>query len=252
MLYGLYISGLAAIAYSSKFDVIANNVANLNTIGYKPSHITFQERLAEALENPSSFKYYNSLIHKYGGAPYISEQTVDQSQGPVESTGKTLDFALSGEGFFSVKNLQTNKVYYTRAGNFIADSQGRLLTQDGKYGVLDAGGDILNIDPAGAQISISGNGMLFQGEEEIGSFQVVTGAMKNFQENLFELVGTEPQPATDYKVIQGSVEGSNANPVAEMTEMLKILRVIETNLNMVKMQDGTLDRLVNDIGRPIR
>lgn len=252
MLYGLYISGLASIAYSTKFDVISNNIANLNTVGFRPSQISFQERLTEALERPGSTKYYNSMVHRYGGAPYISEIISEKKQGPIEATGRMLDVAINGDGYFGVRNFQTNKVYYTRAGNFITNSQGQLITQDGKYGVLNADGDILTIDPEGSkQVIISDQGNVTQGNAEIGKLSIATGNFVKYQDNMFEVIGTT-DPVTDYKVVQGSLETSAANPVFEMTEMLKTLRVIETNLNMIRMQDGTLDRLINDVGRPAR
>jgi flagellar basal body rod protein FlgG len=253
MLYGLYISGLGAFGYSSKLEVIANNIANVNSAGFRPSQISFQERLVEALEKPGNFRHYNSLVHRYGGAPFIGEQTVSKNQGAIESTGRPLDLAIDGEGFFAVRDLNTGRTYYTRAGNFMTDEQGRLLTHDRKYGVLNAAGDILTIDPEGTfQINVGSEGMLYQGSEEIAQLSVVNGEMRKFQDNLFESIAPEVPPATAFKIIQGSLEASSANPIYEMTEMLQTLRVIESNLNMVRMQDGTLDRLINDVGRPVR
>jgi flagellar basal-body rod protein FlgG len=255
MLYGLYASGLGALGQSHRLDIIANNLANVNTPGFRRDRISFKERLTEALEDTPDLKYYNSLVHRYGGAPFVDGVSYDTDPGGFEATGRTLDFAINGPGFFAVRDLNTRQLYYTRAGNFIFDSAGHLVTPDGKYEVLDRNGVGLSIDPTNpdSQIRVDPEGKFFQGAEDRGILQVVDFAnpngLRKHGDNLFRNVAGDPIEAKGYRLEQGTLEGSSVNPVAEMVEMIKTIRAIESNLQMVHIQDTVLDRTVNDFGR---
>lgn len=258
MLYGLYTSALAAIGQSARLDVVANNLANVNTPGFRRDQVSFQERLVEALEDTPDFRYYNSLVHRHGGAPFLGATSFDSEAGGIETTDRPLDFAINGKGFFAVRDRVTGKNYYTRAGNFVTDSQGTVVTPDGKYQLLGEGDTEVTVDPNQpiSEVRLDADGNLRQGEEVRAHLSVVDFAdlrgVRKFGENLLENFGTQAVETTDYKLVQGALEGSTVHPVSEMVEMIKTIRMIESNLQMIHIQDGSLERLVNDFGRPAR
>lgn len=258
MLYGLYVSGLGALGQSVRLDLIANNLANVNTPAYRRDQLTFKERMVEALEDFPDLQYYNSLVHRNGGAPFIDHIAYDKQPGGFEATGRLLDFAINGEGWFTVRHLATDQLYYTRAGNFLVDSQGRLVTADGKYQLVadDGVGVALDPDQPGAEVRVDPDGSLFQGGAFRNRLRVVdfTNAegIRKHGENLFTAFDANTVNATSYRVEQGTLEVSSVNPVMEMADMIKTIRAIESNLQMIKIQDGTLDRVVNEFGRPAR
>lgn len=258
MLHGLYVSGLGALGQSVRLDLIANNLANVNTPGYRRDQVTFKERLVEALEDFPDLQYYNSLVHRMGGAPFIDKLAYDKNPGGFEATGRELDFAINGSGWFTVRNLATDELFYTRAGNFLVDSQGRLVTSDGKYQVVADDGVGISVDPdqPGLEIRVDPDGSLFQGGVFQSRFRVVdfTNAegIRKYGENLFTAFDSETVAPASFRVEQATLEVSSVNPVIEMADMIKTIRAIESNLQMVRIQDGTLDRVVNEFGRPAR
>ncbi len=257
MLYGLYASGLGALGQSVRMDLIANNLANVNTPAFRRDQIAFRERLAEALEDRPDLKYYNGLVHRYGGAPFIDTIAYDKHAGAFDVTNRPLDFSIQGSGYFVVRDRNTERQYYTRAGNFQFDPGGNLTTADGRYLVLSEDGDPIRIDvETGVDIKLDSNGNLFQGNEFLSRFQIVDFAdpegIRKFGENLYETFAAEPQRTEEYKLVQAVLESSSVNAVAEMVDLIRTVRSIESNLQMVKIQDSTLDRLVNEMGRPAR
>lgn len=258
MLYGLYTSGLAAIGQSARLDVVANNLANANTTGFRRDQVSFQERLVEALEDTPDFKHYNSLVHRHGGAPFLGATAFDSEAGGIEITERPLDFAINGKGFFVVRDRNTGKNYYTRAGNFVTDSQGAVVTPDGKYQLMGEGDSAVTVEPTVplSEVRLDADGNLRQGDEVRARLAVVDFAdprgVRKHGDNLFENFGTEVVETTDYRLVQSALEGSTVDPVSEMVEMIKTIRMIEANLQMIHIQDGSLERLVNDFGRPAR
>lgn len=258
MLYGIYTSGLGAVAQSVRLDVIANNLANVNTPAYRRDQLSFRERLVEALEDRPELNYYNALVDRYGGAPFIDSIRFDRNPGGYDMTGRTLDVSIHGEGFFAVREIGSDdKIYYTRAGNFQFNDQGRLVTADGKYEVLNLGQRPIDIQPDRAHDFVfDPNGTLYQDGQAVDTllvrdFEDYTRLSKH-GDSLFEDRGAGLRPAGSFRINQGFLETSSANPLTEMVEMVKAMRILESNLQMIRMQDSTLDRVVNDFGRLAR
>jgi flagellar basal body rod protein FlgG len=255
--YGIYTSGLGAMGQSVKIDQIANNLANVATPGFRRDHLSFRERLVEALEDQPDLQYYNAQVHRNGGAPFIDQVTFDREGGGYSQTHRPLDLAIVGQGFFAVRDLKTGSTYYTRAGNFSLGGDGRILTADGRYQLVSDDGRGLAMDPgAGGELRVRDDGTLFQGQNEIGKASVVDfdnyARLHKRGDNLFENAGASAAPPAGLQVAQGTLEQSSVNPVTEMVEMIKALRSLESNLQMIRFQDSVLDRSVNDLGRPQR
>ena len=256
-LYGMYTSGLGALGQSLKIDQIANNLANVSTPGFRRDQLSFRERLAQAVQNPSEFAYYNSQVDRNGGAPFIDQVTFDRQSGGYAQTHRPLDLAIVGQGFFGVTDLQTGATNYTRAGNFSMGADGRILTPDGRHQLVSEDGRGLALDPgSGGEVRMRDDGTLFQGTNDLGKVSVVDfdnySRLHKVGDNLLENSGAAATPPASVRVAQGSLEQSSVNPVSEMVEMIKANRALESNLQMIRIQDTMLDHAVNDLGRPAR
>ncbi|OHB76036.1 MAG: hypothetical protein A2Z34_08255 [Planctomycetes bacterium RBG_16_59_8] len=256
MIYGISTSGLGAYLESSRIDVIANNLANVNTPGFRRDQMAFRERLVEAHEDRPDLRYVNDLVDRYGGAPFVDEIAFDRQPGAPDYTGRNLDMAINGEGFFALRNLESGERCYTRAGNFQFDRSGRMLSADGKYQALNAAGEPIAVDPEiGACLVVRDNGGLFSGNEQVAAIGVVDfrdyDALSKSGDNVFRFAGNDQDivAPTGTTIMSGVLEGSSVNPVVEMTEMIRTLRSLEANLQMIKFQDSTLEKAVNELAR---
>ena len=252
--YGLYTSGIGALGQAAKVDLIANNLANVATPGFRRVQISFRERMVEALEGRQDMKFYNAMVDRYGGAPFVDAVRFDTEAGSYEQTQRNLDFALQSKGFFSVEEMETGRRFYTRAGNFSLDSEGRLITSEGRYQVLSRDGLGIELEPGGSgDIRLGPEGLLYREGVEVAQVGIVDfsdyATLRKHGDNLFENLGGAPFQPDDIRVEQGVLEGSSVNPVVEMVDLIKAMRNLETNLQMIKIQDQALDRAVNDLGR---
>ncbi len=229
------------MAQSARMDVVAQNLANLLTPGYRRARPAFRQALADAMAMP--------------GAPLLDGVRIDDNPGPYERTGRPLDFAVRSRGCFCVRDLSTAAVRYTRAGRFAVDAQGRLVTADGKSQVLDENGDGVTLDvERAAEVRLLSDGTLFQGDREVGRLWVADfpdpSALRPVGDGLYEYVGPDgPSAPAERRLEQGILEGSAADPVADMAEMTRAVRALETNLQMLRIQDALLDRAINELGR---
>src|SRR5262245_58922586 len=159
MPYGMYISAEGASAQAQRLEVIANNMANVDTAGFKQDVPMFQARFAEAIQRGQASPGDRSMNDIGGGVKIIDVQT-DYSPGLLKRTGNDLDLAIAGNGFFHVRG-EDGQQYLSRAGAFELDTQGRLVTQNGQRPVLDQQGAeiVLSRD---APYSISQDGFISQ------------------------------------------------------------------------------------------
>lgn len=251
---GLELSGLGAMGQSMKIDQIANNIANANTPGFRRDTMAFAERLTRAVGGDCAG--YNALARR-GGAPVIDAVRFETAGGGYEVTRRPLDLALVGEGWFALRDVETGALSYTRAGNFEMNGDGRLTTADGRAEVLADDGRAIALDPAGdGKLLVREDGLLEQGGVEIGRLGITgfedESRLSKVGETRVRNGGSATRAPLGTRVEQGTLERSGVNPVLEMVEMIKAFRVLETNLEMVRLQDAALDRAVNDAGRPQR
>src|SRR6185295_2435578 len=168
-----------------------------------------------------------------------------------EVTRRPLDLAIAGPGYFTVRDLESGADYYTRAGNFNIDSSGRLVTADGRCQVVASDGRPIALDAAAAgSLRVGEDGTLYQGEVENGQLVGVVqfedvARLARRGDNLVENRGSALGGAPGSRIQQGTLERSSVNPVLEMAEMIKALRALEANLQMIRIQDATLERTVN-------
>jgi len=249
MSYGLYISAEGAQTQSKRLEVIANNMANVDTVGFKRELAVIQSRYAEeiamGLKQPGT-----GSIEDLGGGVMFRETKTDHSPGPLERTGVRTDMAIEKEGFFLVS--KGNETFLTRAGNFTLTSLGELVTQTG-YAVLDEAGSPVVINPEDNSWQVGPDGSIRQ-QGAIQRLAMVKpqspADLVKMGENLFRSLA-DPQPLgnAERRVAAGYLEGSSVRPTLEVTEMIQASRALEVNVNMMKAQDEMLGGLVNRVMR---
>ncbi len=223
-----------------RLNVVANDMANVDTVGFKTQHVTFHE-------------YFLSQVDKTKRTAKGEFEWTDFSQGALEHTGNPLDFAITGKGFFAVKTPAG--ICYTRAGNFTLNAQDQLVTQQG-YPVLGRGGaPIVLKDTTGKGIWLSGDGRLYVDGEPVDSFKIVTfnnpNGLSRIGDNLFMQTPNSgpPQEAKKAGVRQGYIEDSNVNPVTTMVNLIEIYRGYEAEQKTLKTVDQLNTQAAREIGR---
>jgi flagellar basal-body rod protein FlgF len=248
MSYGMYISAEGANSQAQRLEVIANNMANVDTAGFKQDVPTFQARFAEAIQRGTAQPGSKS-INDVGGGVKMVESKTDYSAGVMKPTGNDLDFAINGPGFFQVKGAdgQTN---YTRAGNFMLDRTGKLVTENGQRPVLDqAGGEI--VLSTNQPFSVSPDGFIAQAGNlrALGLSQPKSmGDLVKAGSNMFRsLAPVDAVPLAVRQVRQGYVEMSGANSVNQMMAMIESTRGFEANSRMIQNQDSMTGTLISRV-----
>jgi flagellar basal-body rod protein FlgF/flagellar basal-body rod protein FlgG len=250
MPYGLYISAEGASAQQRRLEVIANNMANSDTVGFKQDVPSFQARFAEAIQRGLASPGDQS-INNIGGGVKMYGVATNFSEGQFSSTGKDLDFAIAGNGFFHVQQ-DDGKVYLSRAGDFSIDATGRLVTSEGQFPVLDQQDSEMTINPD-LPWYVTPDGFLVQdgGAKAIGLSQPKSlDELQKVGNNMFRPTGKiEPVPLEERDIRQGYLELSGSNPINQMMAMIEATRGFEANSRMIQAQDTAIGTLV---GRVLR
>ncbi len=252
---GVYTAASGMIAQSKKEDLLANNLANLNTPGFKAGGATqqaFSSILMERLgRNPTP-------IGAVGTGAILGQTHVDFSQGALQHTGQPLDFALEGTGFFAVQ--APGGTEYTRAGDFTLNGNGGLVTQAG-YPVLSVGGTPLVL--GSGTVTVAGDGTISVNGSVVGQLQVDNfanvGALVMGADGYFKAGTNAGSPAsatasatasvTGTKVLQGNLEVSNTNQLKETVDMLTVFRAYEADQKAILSQAQTLAWAAGQVGK---
>ncbi len=247
MPYGMYISAEGAQAQAQRLQVIANNLANVETPGFKRDVATFQARFAEAIQRGEDYSGSRTENDLGGGVKIIGTQT-DFSNTTLRHTGMPTDFAINGDGFFQVRG-RDGGTYLTRAGNFTLDAQGRLLTQD-DMPVLDTGGADIVIDGSQPWELHSGGRIVQDGAAtSVGLVRPQSlGDLVKVGSNMFRpLVPGVQVPEEERDIRQTYLEESGANPTSEMMAMIETTRAFEANTKLIQYQDSMIGGLINRV-----
>jgi len=239
MLEGLRTAAAGMLPRTTKQEIIANNIANVNTTGFKRDRVVFRRTLAAEL----------AAAAEEGNQVVAEDVLTDFSQGPLEKTDRPLDVALDGPGFFVVQTQAGER--YTRAGNFRLAPDGTLVTPDGNPVLGERGPIVLQDD----RVEIHSDGDIYQAGELVGRLRIVAfddlSSLRKEGHGLFVLTdpSVRPREAEGSTVRQGYLEGSNVNPLEEMVEMMVLLRNFEAEQKAIQVQDQTLARAVSDVPR---
>lgn len=251
----LSIAATGMLAQQRNVEVISNNIANLNTVGFKRQRAEFQDLLYQTLERAGAQTSTNGTLTPNGvqigaGVRTGSVYRITE-QGNVTSTGNNFDLAISGRGLFRIQ-LPDGIEAYTRAGNFALSSEGRIVTEDG-FEVLPG----IAIPDDAVDVSISENGIIEariagdQNLRELGQLELVTffneSGLEAIGDNLLLETSASGQPVIGNPgelgfgtILQGFVETSNVDPVQEITSLIAAQRAYEMNARVIETSDEML------------
>jgi flagellar basal-body rod protein FlgF len=229
------------MALQRSVDVIANNIANSGTTGFKREGIEFDTYLKQAsgVKSPVSYVYDRSTYR-------------DTSPGTISATGNPLDLAIQGKGYFSIQTPQGTQ--YTRDGAFRTDNQGQIVTSTGQPVLSDAGQPITLPEDA-RDLTISGDGFITAQSgtgalrAQLGKIGVVTFSNDEAvvpAGNGMLTTTQQPTPAIGSNlVVQGSIENSNVNAISEITDLIQIQRAYEQSTNIISNENQRLDNAMS-------
>ena len=250
MPYGLYISADGASAQSSRMDVIANNLANVDTVGFKQELAVFQARYAQDIQDgrvaPGSGK-----LPEVGGGVELQSTPTNFTPGPFKITGIWSDLAIKGPGFFSIQ--KDGQTLLTRAGNFQLDELGAFTTQNGDP-VLDETGTPIELDPADGPVSLGTAGQILQNGDIVATIGVAEpqslGDLVKVGGNCFRsLGGTRQIPPEERRLATETLEVSAVEPTTEMVSMIETSRLFEANTRIMQAHDEMIGQLYGRLMR---
>lgn len=232
-------AGYVALARQSglmrEIQIIANNIANASTGGFRREGLIFAEHVVDTGDAPSLSMASGTVRH------------VDLSQAGLTATGGTFDLAISGRGFFLVETPGGNRL--TRAGAFTPSPDGELVNPDG-HRLLDEAGGAVAV-PRGAAVSIAGDGTVSSGGRpvaRIGLWEPADPLTLGYRSGVM-LEGGELQPAEGGTIHQGFLEESNVNPLSEVARMVEVQRAYEMGQKFLEAEDDRIRGVIQTLGR---
>lgn len=233
-----YIALSKQMSMQRQMAVIANNLANMNTSGYKAERMVFREFITKPSETETL-----SFVQDFGLAR-------DLTDGTPTMTGNPLDLAISGPAYFSLDT--ENGERYTRHGRFQLNEVGQLVTGRGDI-VLSNNGAPITIPPGSGSLTISADGTITGANGPLGRVGLVEFEnernLKRSENNLYEANGENPQVAAESSMTQANLESSNVKPILEMTRMIDVHRSYRATQNFIKSEHDKILKAINIIGR---
>lgn len=259
MMRALWTAGSGMAAQQANIDVISNNLANVNTTGFKKSRTDFQDLMYQTIRQAGAATGTDSQvptgIQMGHGVRQVATQKI-YTQGSFQQTGNSLDIAIEGEGFFQI-DLPDGTIAYTRDGAFKKDSQGRIVTSDGYP--LDP---VIQIPDNATEITISADGRVSatipnqNDPQELGQIQLVRfvnpAGLDSIGRNLLKETAASGQPVVVNPgeegagtLVQKYLEMSNVQVVEEMVNMIVAQRAYEVNSKAITTADDMLSQAAN-------
>lgn len=257
MIRGLYTAVSGMITQEAKQDVVTNNLANVNTVGFKVDNLgvkSFNEVLLSNRDKIVNGKNVKVNLGTINLGSKIDEVATSFTQGTLDKTDKETDFAIEGRGFFTVErnNGVNTERYYTRDGHFHVNSQGFLVNDSGDK-VIGINAQTGAEEPVNVNVnSLNGFNMGID-ENGLVKMDMMLVDFDNYKsltkigDNLYSTTGQQKVANGDIK--QYSLEKSNVNVTREMIEMMSVMRTFETNQKIIQSLDETLGKAANEIGR---
>lgn len=238
----IYIGLSRQVALQEQMDIVANNIANVNTPGYRAHNAVFLEYLSKQRNAEKAGNDSISMVHDYG-------QFMNTESGPLRSTGNPLDVALEGPGFFGITT--PDGVQYTRAGNFRMTGDGTLVTGSGMP-VADQGGGEIVIPEDALEVKIARDGTVSTDQGVLAQMMVVEFEKPQdlvAQGNGLYKTEDTGNPAENTTVMQGMLEGSNVNAVMEMTRMIDVSRAYQSTQRMLQAEHDRQRGMIQTLTR---
>ncbi len=255
MLRSMYASVSSMLTLQSRQSIITNNLANVNTTGYKSQTLVAKSFDDMLLHNKDSYKNGVSHVNELGALNFgvrIDDTATNYNQGTLISTENNTDFAIVGSGFFQVTDEQNN-TYYTRDGSFKINPQGYLVTNSGHYvmGTNSQTGNTERIYVGSDLVNITSyNSIAINGQNRY-KFNIVDfenyDNLNKYGNNLY--TGDGGFNSNNYSIQQKYLEGSNIDYISEMASMMETVKEFEANQKVIQTIDSKLAQIPTEIGR---
>ncbi|MBO3758375.1 flagellar basal-body rod protein FlgF [Ciceribacter sp. L1K23] len=238
---GLYVSLSSQIALERRLTTIADNMANLNTVGFRSTEVKFDEVLSKT-QNDLNAK----IAFVSQGNDYLSTRS-----GELQQTNNALDFAVKGDAWFAIDTPVG--MVLTRDGRFTIQETGQLVSSRG-YPVLDAGGAPIQLNRAGGPPEVGADGMIMQDGVQVAQLGLFTADVREGflrYENSGVTTVDDPQPVVDnaeISVLQGYIENSNVNGIGEMTQLIQVNRAFESISSLITESERTMSEAIRTLG----
>lgn len=232
-----YISLTRMKGLADELRIVANNIANVSTTGFRAERVVFAEVLVQAETDGGSLSMAAPRAHY-----------TDSSPGGFQATGGAFDFAIEGEGFFQIQT--PNGPRLTRAGSFIRDAEGMVMTMEG-HALLDAGGGPVQVPMDASKIAVGLDGTIAADGQPVGQIGLFLADPKTLarEEGVRFRPGGPVVPAPEARIAQGFLETSNVSPVAELSRMIEVQRTYELGQSFLDLEDQRLREAVRTLGR---
>ena len=221
-----------AIAQSHRLEVAAQDLANVNTSGYKGQRLAFSEVLANRLP----------VSARPGGLVAVGAQKTNLFQGEIHGTGNPFHLAIEGDGWFAMQTPRGER--YTRNGSFTLKSDGTIISANGDALLGESG----PIQITGGKMEVANDGTVRSDEGEIGKLKIVRfkDARQSLKEgaNLFSTAPTNVEPVPDAQVMQGGLEQSNVSPIDGMVTLIAIQRQFEAYQRAMGLMDSATEKMI--------
>jgi flagellar basal-body rod protein FlgF len=238
---GLYVGISSQIALERRLNTIADNMANMNTVGFRATEIKFDEVLSKT-ENEQNAK----IAFVTQGNDYLSTRT-----GQLQQTNNPLDFAVKGDAWFAL-DTPAGQVL-TRDGRFTMDEAGQLRSIRG-FSVLDAGGAPIQLNRNGGPPSVGADGIIMQDGQPVANLGLFTADISQGfvrYDNSGVIPVQAPQPVVnnfEFGVVQGYIEQSNVNGIGEMTELIQVNRAFESISALLRDSESSFGEAIRTLG----
>ncbi|WP_337266085.1 flagellar basal-body rod protein FlgF [Oryzifoliimicrobium ureilyticus] len=239
---GLYVSLSSQLALEKRLNTIADNMANVNTTGFRATEVKFDELLG----NSPGTKLNNKVAFVSQGNDYLSGDN-----GELEHTGNMLDFAIKGDGWFAL-DTPAGRVL-TKDGRFTIKDTGELVSVRG-YPVLDAGGAPITLNSAAGEPKVGADGLIFQNGKQVGSLGLYQADISKGYlryENSGIMTTAQPTAVVDrfnVGVVQGYLENSNVNAMREITQLIEVNRAFESISSLTKDSEDSFGEAIRTLG----
>ena len=257
MNYGLYLAASGMMVNEFRQDVAGNNIANMNTPGFKPDFVMVKGRAPERIEDQLEGFPSKDLLEGLGGGVLADQIRTSQKQGRLVHTGNSLDLAIKGEGFFTLMTGQSGSSLFrrfTRDGRFTLDNEGYLVHATSGMRVLSDGNSSIRLQE-GIEPIVDADGVITQNGEQVGRLQVVTtpdqSAFKKAGNNTFTLDNNAQKELTDAtgQIRQRWYEGSSVDPMRALLALKSASGAVADAVRMMQYHDGLMKSAINRLGR---
>ena len=257
MNYGMHISSSGALTSMARMDTLTNNLANVNTVAFKPQTPYSRQRDVVRIEDNLLMMESNPLLEMLGAGVQLAPTRINFSQGSLRDSGNPLDVAFSGDGFLTVKGESsgdTSEFNLTRDGRLSLDGSGKLVMSSSGRPVLDITNKPIFLNGQGS-IKIATDGTITQGSEEIAKLRLVDVPDKTqlkkagagmYQMNAAALVNLTTATGA---LKQGMVESSGVDEIKALMQVQSAAGAVRANLAMISYHDKLMDRAINRLGR---